>query len=44
MSEDLYYPEGWELHTKIILQDIILKANASPIPTILGNYSWALIN
>lgn len=44
VSEDLYYPEGWELHTKIIFQDIMLKAFANSIPTILGNYSWALID
>lgn len=44
VSEDLYYPEGWELHTKIIFQDITLKAFANSIPTILGNYSWALID
>lgn len=34
VSESLYSPEGWELHTKIIFRRIKQKANSSPIPTI----------
>lgn len=31
VSESLYYHEGWELHTKIIFQNIKQKANSRPI-------------